>query len=326
LAYLPNKKILGLIVLTLIIFGGWFYFSKQKNNQINYENEKAEPLVVARAQNSDFELDSDGDGLKDWEELLWKTDPKKADTDGDGATDNEEIAQNRDPLKPGPDDKISKMEDLVAASERKTEEEQTVTAGYAKKFLSAYLMLKREKGELTAEDKQDLVESFMENVGTIQSPDKYKVSDLKTIPSVASNIAGYAETMKKLFITDTQDLTDITKLYNNFLAFLYDESSDGDGSISDYVDAFSLAADNYKNTGKTLLALQVPDGAKNAHLEVVNAFNNISQALMIMAEAHRDPIKAMMGQKLYDEQMQRGYDALLLIQDFFDEYEIVVFE
>ncbi len=41
--------------------------------------------------------DTDQDGLKDWEEVLWKTDPNNPDTDGDGITDYEEakIAQRK---------------------------------------------------------------------------------------------------------------------------------------------------------------------------------------------------------------------------------------
>ena len=37
------------------------------------------------------ELDSDGDGLNDEDELRYGTDPHKADTDGDGLNDWEEI-------------------------------------------------------------------------------------------------------------------------------------------------------------------------------------------------------------------------------------------
>ncbi len=49
-------------------------------------------------------LDSDNDGLKDWEETVYGTDPNKPDTDGDGTKDGDEIAQKRNPKKPGPED------------------------------------------------------------------------------------------------------------------------------------------------------------------------------------------------------------------------------
>ena len=53
--------------------------------------------------------DSDGDGLRDWEEALWRTDPQNSDSDGDGTPDGEEIRRNRDPLKRGPKDGVAQL-------------------------------------------------------------------------------------------------------------------------------------------------------------------------------------------------------------------------
>lgn len=49
-------------------------------------------------------IDSDNDGLKDWEENLYKTDPWNPDTDGDGYLDGEEINSRHNPLVKGPND------------------------------------------------------------------------------------------------------------------------------------------------------------------------------------------------------------------------------
>ncbi len=49
--------------------------------------------------------DSDNDGLKDWEENLYKTDLLNPDTDGDGYLDGEEINSGHNPLVKGPNDK-----------------------------------------------------------------------------------------------------------------------------------------------------------------------------------------------------------------------------
>lgn len=49
--------------------------------------------------------DTDNDGLKDWEEELYKTDPNNPDTDGDGYPDGEEINSGHNPLIKAPGDK-----------------------------------------------------------------------------------------------------------------------------------------------------------------------------------------------------------------------------
>ena len=51
--------------------------------------------------NPDANLDSDNDGLNDYKELEWGTDPFTADTDGDGMNDGDEIKVGRNPLGPG---------------------------------------------------------------------------------------------------------------------------------------------------------------------------------------------------------------------------------
>lgn len=51
--------------------------------------------------------DRDNDGLKDWEEEIYQSDPANPDTDGDGTPDGDEVAANRDPLVAGPDDKAT---------------------------------------------------------------------------------------------------------------------------------------------------------------------------------------------------------------------------
>lgn len=52
----------------------------------------------------DQNKDSDNDGLKDWEEKFYGTDPINPDTDNDGYLDGEEINSGHNPLVKGPND------------------------------------------------------------------------------------------------------------------------------------------------------------------------------------------------------------------------------
>ena len=53
------------------------------------------------------DADPDNDGLKNWEEDTYRTDPRNPDTDGDGYLDGEETASGYDPTIPAPNDALA---------------------------------------------------------------------------------------------------------------------------------------------------------------------------------------------------------------------------
>ena len=326
MAYLPNKKILFLIVFILLIFAGWFYFSDYKNKQIQYiaEQEKS-PLAVAMESTNKLDVDTDGDGLKDWEELLWKTDSNKIDTDGDGTNDNEEISLNKNPLKAGPDDKISDKEDLVAQEKAASDSKQnTLTASYAKQFLTEYLLLKQQKGELTEGDKKSLVDKVMNNIKPLTATDEYTISDLKISDDTGKEaVKKYAEWMKSIFVDSKNTLPNESKIFNILLKNIEEENIKNTELSIKVLNDYAILNEKLV---EIMLSPAIPENLSKNHLEVVNGFNNIILAIENMTIAQTDPVKAMMGQKLYGEQMQRIYSALKNIQEIFNEYEITVFK
>lgn len=51
----------------------------------------------------DSAKDSDGDGISDWQEVMYGTDPYNPDTDGDGLLDGLEVEYGTDPFDPDSD-------------------------------------------------------------------------------------------------------------------------------------------------------------------------------------------------------------------------------
>ena len=324
MAYLPNKKILFLIVFILLIFAGWFYFSDYKNKQMQYIAEKEKsPLAVALDTTSKLDADTDSDGLKDWEELLWKTDSGKADTDGDGTNDNEEISLNRNPLKAGPDDKISDKEDLVAQEKAVSDSKQnTLTASYARKFLTDYMTLKKQKGELSDLDKENLVQSFMDSLEPLTVNDSYSISSIKvSSESNEDEIKKYASEIKKIFIDDKQGLISEPETFKALMKNIQEVNQ----KFQENINSLNYSVSKYEELIKKLLALIVPEELAGNHLEAINGFNNVKFAIKNMTLAPVDPVKAVMGRKLYDIELKRAYGALIDMQNIFDKYKIYVF-
>lgn len=87
------------LAIGLILFVG-IYSKKEAFSNINIWGARE---TIIDPENKD----SDGDGLKDWEEDLYKTDIYNPDTDGDGFLDGEEINSGHNPTVKGPGDKIA---------------------------------------------------------------------------------------------------------------------------------------------------------------------------------------------------------------------------
>ena len=90
-------------------------------------------LVSQKLQ--ELSRDSDSDGLKDWEEIIYRTDSQNADTDGDGTKDGEEIKQNRNPLVKGPKDSNITPAGQTAP-ENNPEMENNLTYNFVQKIYS----------------------------------------------------------------------------------------------------------------------------------------------------------------------------------------------
>lgn len=95
-----------LFLLLFIIYNNFSVvndFKKIENIRENFEKNKI-------VENKEYK-DSDGDGLYDWQEVLYQTDIEKFDTDGDGVGDGNEVKNGRNPLVfgDGQEDEIEKI-------------------------------------------------------------------------------------------------------------------------------------------------------------------------------------------------------------------------
>lgn len=94
-----------LVVFAVLACGTFVFFAigRRASNQA-YGQQGADRAEARAAQVAALTRDGDADGLKDWEEAIFRTDPHNPDSDADNTPDGEEVQHNRDPLVPGPDD------------------------------------------------------------------------------------------------------------------------------------------------------------------------------------------------------------------------------
>ncbi len=99
------REIILVIGIVIVVAGGVWLFSPKTEQRPTATN-LVEKTSTKEKQTAPAFLDTDGDGLLDWEEALWGTDPKNKDTDRDGTSDGEEVALHRNPKKAGPMDSL----------------------------------------------------------------------------------------------------------------------------------------------------------------------------------------------------------------------------
>lgn len=163
-----NKKLILAAILPLgfwvALFGFWFFNSSQQSNtnpiilKSRGATQTGQKSIGQLASTAATQIDSDKDGLTDWEESIYGTSPQKSDSDNDGYLDGEEVASSRDPLKKGPDD-------LIVQNKTTDTEEITATRKFAELAVANYLTAFQTKSpaELKPEEMDKILRDSLGN-------------------------------------------------------------------------------------------------------------------------------------------------------------------
>ena len=289
MGYLPSKNFIALVSAALVIlFTGWFV-------SLVWNSAPETPKIASQAAATSFlaayqdaNRDTDGDGLKDWEEILWKTDPNKADTDGDGISDREEIKES-----------LKTTEQTKKSAEA---EPQTLTGRIAQKFALEYLTTQGASGGNPDDfQKKSLSESLMTSLAkdALIFKDQFSAGDLATSKDVSA----------KSYLNELGAFLD-----KNFSGLKETEAGILDDAVSNsnfgglkkldaYISAYKKAVEflNPPAGGE-----KVPENYASSHLELMNILNNTAIAVSYMQATEKDPAKGLIGLSIYFNQIPRA--------------------
>jgi K+/H+ antiporter YhaU regulatory subunit KhtT len=281
--YLPSKKLSIFLLIFLVILFSLFFFNKNKyskNEAPDIKNISASTLVLN---------DQDMDGLYDWEESLWGTDPKQKDSDQDGVNDKEET-------------EIKKNELGITTNQEDSSANQTDQL--AKEIFSLAVSL-NQNGLLTQEGVENLTKILGDQILTteeIENPEseiqvlttentpenkeKYKTSVLKTI-EVAKN-KGFGG-----------ELTEFSKIIA--------EESDNTENLEKISQTYSDLADE-------LIKIKVPEEISSIHKSLISELIRTSLSINLMSNYYSDPILSLRGiflYKKYSDNVEKHLYSLL---------------
>ncbi len=303
-----HKKLLlsATVALGIILVG---FFVHERDALMNFGvkhfagDEQSRNMPLTMATSTDITArDTDGDGLPDWEENIYGSDPFVADTDGDGTPDGQEIREGRDPTKPNtaqpgqpPNDMLPIIQDPHFATS------STDILGLKKEFFAKFLAVQGEN--IRATTYRDLIKGF--NVKKFVARNQLADLNISSNNDIES-LRTYGNAFGK-FITKYTEHTHRTE--EEILA-------EGMKATDDVIlRELELPAISYRNFSLDLKGLQAPSGLAQSHLLIVNGYEGMSRGLTGMEEMHASPVDGAAGYQAYTKgrlDVTEGYAGVLL--------------
>ena len=291
---LPSRTVIAFVLIpavTVISLIALYSLSPALAGQeADEENALARAIETGNAQFQ--ELDTDNDGLKDWEEFLYQTDETNPDTDGDGSSDGSEVARGYDPLVPG----VGTSTELTATTSEglyfyKQDKTLTKTDVLSRDTFTAYLQL-RKSGALSEKAiVEDTLDRTIRENTEVDNSIEFTLTDLNTTSSTPSSRRSY----KNSYQAATQTLQALR--YDElelFAQFLY---NDDDAAFRQ----IAINRDIYQKFNEALLSMSVPEDVAPIHLELVNNIAIAIRSLDGIINVEEDPLNSLVLAQKFDE-------------------------
>jgi hypothetical protein len=283
--WLPSRNV-TIAGAFLALFIGWLFWVPTTET-FKLKSVEFNTRQVSQAEQGMAATDSDRDGLKDWEESLWHTDPRNPDTDGDGVTDNDEVKNGHSPTIAGPNDLLPKLSETLEVPQLPDYQEgQNLTEHIAKDFLIKYMAMKKKGLDPT----KALPEMLGDSMFAQSYEDEYLISDLN-------------------LINDDSDSA-IKKYVNNLATILNSHAAANEAPLlqefsekQDYTILKQLAPsiESYEKMVISLKNMSVPLKFSSAHLSLINLTANSKKALTALQNSEKDPSLALVGLSEYSK-------------------------
>jgi len=302
----PSKKIVLFFVLATTVVGVIFWYIGRDNSPLSYSAEtKAGELSILPA--SDYgNQDSDGDGLKDWEELLYGTDPNNPDTNGNGVPDKQEITERGDNQHPLTATGTGSQNKTDGGNINKTEE-----LGFN---LINELLAMQQAGTLNSDSISDLSNSTINNLFAESNIKAYLKSDIKISKSNAGQeILQYANSFLVSFKKLSSVVESVPTNIRNFNNF-------SDPSFKAQIEKMGSA---YNDLASDLLNLAVPEEIANLHLLIINNQIRMGFYLSQISNINDDPIGALISVRKFEETFAQQSTLFQNLENYFKSRGII---
>lgn len=293
--YLPRRK--KVLILTLAVsLGGAFLWAAGGSYDRSPSASSFLPLALSGENDQG---DKDGDGLKDWEEVLWKTDPERGDTDLDGTPDGEEVRTGRDPALSGPDDLVSKTTATILPGDDSYASE---TERLSRRLFAEYLTL-TQKGLLDEAAKEQIIGEFVSNLpGQNGALDVFGLEDITVIEDNSPTaLRHYANVMGEVVKLSAKPAAE-----EELLVFQRAVETENEKELA----KLSPSIQMFLEIALSGSRVRTPSPLVASHLALLNSFLGVAAGLEGMQQVFDDPALALGAVNIYQYETEMATAAI----------------
>lgn len=283
-------------MIAFALIGGAYLLTGNRFSVPLLEAESSDDVLRAYAAK-----DTDADGLPDWQEALYGTDPEDPRSFRNDITDAEAVDQGLvvPSYQAGPEVEGMAGVDIESIPGPKATP-GTVTDQFAQLFFENYLST-RGSSRPSSEDMEAFVETGVASLAASQTrTDAFAAGDIRVAGSGRDALVAYAAAM------EAAQSTAPSFPYSEFVYFSDAVSKNDAGALS----KVRAIAEGYASLASRAAQVSVPQEAATAHLSLVNAMANLGKSVGDMATVNEDPIRGMLGLKNYEKDVNALADAL----------------
>lgn len=273
-------------------------------------SEQSEPSLVASTLDATAtDQDSDGDDLRDWEEVLWNTDANNPDTDGDGIEDGVEVKRGDSPTILGSGHTANTS--LQVASSTAS---QNATQAVARSLMTSVLMELKNKGSgLKGLDQEKAITDAVTTAQRFLTIIPITPQEVSSVPSTTENRITYALSIQKMFLgmnnTNEPETITLQRIAQGDKVEALETLQKTTESYTRYITAFKMVS--------------VPDDAIEVHVQLVNALLAYNNSLAGVVTMNEDPVRAASALSLYVARNKDMAFALSSLKDYLDTHNML---
>lgn len=278
-AHSASRPVILMIIISVVLFFvavSYAFHAKTTREQARSEAQKlAVQQTTVEPQVDTSEKDTDGDGLADWEEILWSTDPNNADTDGDGIRDKEDAHAEME--------RALKKSEEIALQVSSGETLLTLTETASREMFGSYMYSLQSGKDITIEDQEKMVDGAIASVVPLLIPTKHTTDDFVTVPSTLPNKKVYMESVGKVLERMVPSFKEEPELLSRLAQ---------PENRADTIEALTNLVKEFDNFLNDLKKISVPTDAIPTHIELVNAIEAYVSGLNNFTYYETDPLRS----------------------------------